>query len=127
MGIEIEKKFLVNRLPNDLGPGTDICQGYIVNTPDKVVRVRIKGDAGFLTIKGRTVASVRQEFEYEIPVKDARQLLDRFCDSQIIEKCRHIHFHQGTKWVIDRFCGANQGLVMAEIELSSRDQPFAVP
>ncbi len=53
MGIEIEKKFLVGTLPKNLGPGVDICQGYLVNTPEKVVRVRIKGDKGFLTIKGR--------------------------------------------------------------------------
>jgi adenylate cyclase len=93
MGIEIEKKFLVIALPADLAPGVDICQGYLLNSPDRVVRVRIKGGNGFLTIKGRTeLASVRPEFEYDIPVADARQMLDRFCDGKIIEKCRHTCF-----------------------------------
>lgn len=128
MGIEIEKKFLVIALPADLAPGVDICQGYLLNSPDRVVRVRIKGGNGFLTIKGRTeLASVRPEFEYDIPVADARQMLDRFCDGKIIEKCRHTCFYRGMTWVIDRFSGANQGLVVAEIELSSPDQPFPVP
>lgn len=127
MGIEIERKFLVTALPADLAPGVDICQGYIVNTPDRVVRVRIKGEKGFLTIKGSPVALARPEFEYDIPMSDARQMLDRFCDGKIIEKCRHTCFYQGMTWVIDRFSGANQGLVVAEIELSSPEQPFPVP
>ncbi len=127
MGIEIEKKFLVTTLPADLAPGVDICQGYLLNTPDKVVRVRIQGEKGFLTIKGPPVALVRPEFEYEIPVTDARQMLDRFCDRKIIEKSRHTCLHQGMTWVIDRFSGANHGLVVAEIELASSDQPFSIP
>ncbi|HKJ98488.1 MAG TPA: CYTH domain-containing protein [Desulfotignum sp.] len=127
MGIEIEKKFLVTALPAGLGPGIEIRQGYILNTPGKVVRIRVKGNQGFLTVKGRTVASVRPEFEYAIPVSDARQMLDLFSDSPVIEKCRHTLVHKGIKWVIDRFYGANQGLVVAEVELSSRDQFFALP
>ncbi len=127
MAVEIEKKFLVTALPADLGPGIDICQGYILNTPGKVVRVRITENQGFLTVKGLTVAAVRPEFEYEIPVSDARQMLDLLCETPVIEKCRHTLDHKGTKWVIDRFYGANQGLVVAEVELSSRDQVFALP
>lgn len=127
MGIEIEKKFLVTALPAGLGPGIEIRQGYILNTPGKVVRIRVKGNQGFLTVKGRTVASVRPEFEYEIPVSDARQMLDLFSDSPVIEKCRYTLVHKGIQWVIDRFYGANQGLVVAEVELSSRDQFFALP
>jgi CYTH domain-containing protein len=127
MGIEIERKFLVNTLPPDMASGIDICQGYLVNTPDKVVRVRIKGEKGFLTIKGRPERLVRPEFEYPIPKTDAREMLDRFCDGNIVEKTRHTCLHQGMIWVIDRFSGANQGLVVAEIELSSPDQAFAVP
>ncbi len=127
MGIEIEKKFLVTTLPPDLAPGIDICQGYLVNTPDKIVRVRIKGDKGFLTIKGRPEGLVRPEFEYQIPGTDAREMLERFCDGNILEKSRHTCLHQGMTWVIDRFSGASQGLVVAEIELSSPDQPFSIP
>ncbi len=127
MAVEIEKKFLVTTLPADLRPGIEICQGYILNTPGKVVRVRIKGNQGYLTVKGRTVAAVRPEFEYEISVSDARQMLDLFCETPVIEKCRHTLEHKGIKWVIDRFYGANQGLVVAEVELSSRDQIIALP
>lgn len=127
MGIEIEKKFLVNTLPPDLAPGVDILQGYLLNTPEKTVRVRIKGNKGYLTIKGLPVELVRPEFEYEIPVPDARQMLDRFCDGKLIEKCRHTCLHQGMTWVIDRFSGANQGLAVAEIELTAPDQDFSIP
>lgn len=127
MGIEIEKKFLVKALPADLAPGVDICQGYLLNSPEKVVRVRIKGTKGYLTIKGRTVALIRPEYEYKIPVTDAKQMLDRFCDGKVIEKCRHTCLHQGMTWVIDRFSGVNQGLVVAEIELASPDQAFSIP
>jgi len=127
MAVEIEKKFLVPALPDNLGPGIEICQGYVLNTPGKVVRVRIAGNQGFLTVKGRTVAALRPECEYEIPVSDARQMLDLFCEPPVIEKRRHTLDHKGTKWVIDRFSGANQGLVVAEVELSSRNQRFALP
>ncbi|MFN2435928.1 MAG: CYTH domain-containing protein [Desulfotignum sp.] len=127
MGIEIERKFLVNTLPTEMASGIDICQGYLVNTPDKVVRVRIKGEKGVLTIKGRPEKLVRPEFEYPIPKTDAREMLDRFCDGKIVEKTRHTCLYQGLAWVIDRFSGANQGLVVAEIELSSPDQTFSVP
>lgn len=127
MGIEIEKKFLVIAQPADLSRGVNICQGYLLNTPEKVVRVRIKGEKGVLTIKGLPVELVRPEYEYEIPVTDARQMLDRFCDGKLIEKCRHTCLHQSMTWVIDRFSGANQGLVVAEIELTAPDQPFSIP
>jgi CYTH domain-containing protein len=127
MGSEIEKKFLVTTLPENLEPGIDICQGYLVNTPDKIVRVRIKGDKGFLTVKGRPEGLIRPEFEYLIPETDAREMLGRFCNGNLVEKIRHTCLHQGVTWVIDRFSGASQGLVVAEIELSSPDQPFAIP
>jgi adenylate cyclase len=127
MGIEIEKKFLVTTLPPDLPPGIEICQGYLVNTPEKVVRIRIKGDKGVLTIKGKPKDLVRPEFEYAVPQTDAREMLDRFCDGRIVEKTRHTCLHQGMTWVIDRFSGASQGLVVAEIELSYPEQPFSLP
>lgn len=127
MGIEIEKKFLVNILPKNLDQGINICQGYLLNTLEKTVRVRIKGNQGFLTIKGRPEGLVRPEFEYLIPTTDAREMLARFCDGNIVEKTRHTCLHHGMIWVIDRFSGANQGLVVAEIELSSPDQTFSIP
>ena len=127
MGIEIEKKFLVTTLPENLGPGIDICQGYLVNTPEKVVRVRISGGTGYLTIKGMSVNHVRPEFEYVIPETDAQEMLERFCNGRIVQKIRHTCLHEGMAWIIDRFSGDSLGLVVAEIELSSPDQPFSVP
>jgi CYTH domain-containing protein len=127
MGIEIEKKFLVTTLPENLGPGIEICQGYLVNTPEKVVRVRIKGDKGFLTIKGRPERRVRPEYEYVIPKTDAQEMLERFCEGRIVEKIRHTCLYGGMTWEIDQFSGASRGLVVAEIELSSPDQAFSVP
>ena len=128
MAIEIEKKFLLNYFPTDLlTRGITICQGYMMNKKDLVVRVRLSGDHGFLTIKGATHNGSRKEFEYPVPKKDAEEMIDLFCKKPLIEKTRyHIEF-KGFEWVIDKFYGENLGLVVAEIELSSIDQPFETP
>lgn len=127
MGIEIERKFLVNQLPPDLSPGLTICQGYMVNQKERVVRVRTKGNKGFLTIKGKTVNTQRREFEYEIPLTDAQQMLDLFCAPPLVEKTRFKIEFKGFEWVIDRFVGENLGLVVAEIELDHESQVFETP
>jgi len=127
MGIEIERKFLVNQLPPDLSPGLTICQGYMVNQKDRVVRVRTKGNKGFLTIKGKTVNTQRREFEYEIPLTDAQEMLDLFCAPPLVEKTRFKIEFKGFEWVIDQFAGENLGLVVAEIELNHESQPFETP
>lgn len=128
MGIEIERKFLVTgdgwRQPDERQ--TRFSQGYLSRDPARTVRVRIAGDQAFLTIKGATRGATRAEFEYEVPLADARQLL-AMCDGPIVEKIRHLCVHGGMTWEVDEFLGANADLVVAEIELQSESQAFARP
>lgn len=128
MGIEIERKFLVAGEGWRRMATTRTCfsQGYLSRDPARTVRVRIAGDAAFLTIKGATRGATRAEFEYGIPPADARQLL-AMSDGPVIEKIRHLCPHAGMTWEVDEFLGANAGLVVAEIELQSEDQAFDRP
>lgn len=124
---EIERKFRVrDDTWTDSGDGVEIRQGYLARTDRGVVRVRIAGDAAFLTIKGKTIGISRAEFEYEIPRDDALALLD-LCQGSVIEKTRYHVPHEGHVWEVDVFRGANQGLVLAEIELEHEAEPFASP
>jgi adenylate cyclase len=128
MSIEIERKFLVrNHHWKTLGQGVLLRQGYLSSQADRIVRVRIEGDSAVLTIKGRSVGFSRGEWEYPIPMKDAEEFLDRLCEKPIIEKYRYRIDHQGMTWEVDEFLGENAGLVVAEIELQSEDQMFAIP
>ncbi len=128
MGIEIEHKFLVS------GEGwrpmatrqTRFSQGYLSRDPARTVRVRIAGDQAFLTIKGATRGASRAEFEYEVPVADAQALL-AMSDGPVVEKIRHLCPFRGMTWEVDEFLGANAGLIVAEIELSTEGQAFARP
>jgi adenylate cyclase len=128
MGIEIERKFLV------AGDGwraaatasTRFSQGYLSRDPARTVRVRVAGEAAFLTIKGATHGATRAEFEYAVPLADAQQLL-AMCDGPVVEKVRHLCPHEGMTWEVDEFLGANAGLVLAEVELACEDQVFARP
>ncbi len=135
MGIEIERKFL------PAGDGwraeahavVPMAQGYLNDLAmvdggamRASVRVRIEGDAAFLNIKSREAGPRRQEFDYGIPVADARALLD-LCVGGLVEKRRHYVRHAGHLWEIDEFLGDNAGLVVAEIELASVDEAFARP
>ncbi len=135
MGIEIERKFL---LINDdwrqtVQSSRPMAQGYI-NDLDAVasgvqrasVRVRIAGDKAFLNLKSRELGATRLEFDYAIPVDDARALL-RLCVGGRIEKTRHYVNHAGHLWEIDEFHGNNAGLVVAEIELTTEDEAFDTP
>jgi adenylate cyclase len=128
MGIEIERKFLVTgdgwRQP--ASAQTRFSQGYLSREPARTVRVRLADERAFLTVKGATKGATRAEFEYEIPLADAPQLL-AMCDGPVVEKIRHVCLHEGMTWEVDEFLGANAGLVVAEIELVSEDQPFARP
>ena len=128
MAIEIERKFLLKHFPSSLQTnGTLIRKGYMINGKNMVVRVRLSGNQGFLTIKGDTCNALRKEFEYPVPQQDARQMLKAFCKEPFIEKTRYQIKFKGFEWVIDKFSGDNQGLVVAEIELDSIDQPFEKP
>ena len=128
MGVEIERKFL---LAGDewraLGEPLLLRQGYLSSDAARVVRVRIEGDQAYLTIKGKSVGATRGEWEYPIPLADAAELLDGLCEQPLIEKVRHRIEHAGMVWEVDEFLGANAGLVVAEIELASEDQPFEKP
>ena len=127
MAKEIERKFLVNKelfKPN--GNGEYIAQGYLSSNVEHTVRVRIKKDCGFLCIKGKNEGIIRNEFEYEIPLSDARELL-KMCEPAIIVKNRYIINIENSIWEVDVFEGDNEGLIVAEIELKTVDEIFSKP
>jgi len=125
MGSEIERKFLVRGDTWQPGPpGVLQQQGYL-SVDDPTVRVRIEGDRAMLTVKGAQTGLTRPEFEYEIPVADAEQLLS-LCPFAV-EKTRYVREFGGHDWVVDVFHGENEGLVVAEIELAREDESFALP
>ena len=126
MATEIERKFLVQGEGWRQGAGTRISQGYLNRDKARTVRVRIAGNEAFLTIKGVSRGAARAEFEYPIPLADAEQLL-KLSDGPIVEKSRYVIDHEGSTWEVDEFRGDNAGLVIAEIELTSQDQPFSRP
>lgn len=128
MGIEIERKFLLaNDAWRGLGQPTPMRQGYLAADPVRTVRVRIEGERAVLTIKSKSEGASRGEWEYEIPVPDAAELLDRLCERPLVEKTRHRIEHLGHTWEVDEFAGENAGLVVAEIELDSEDEFFDKP
>jgi CYTH domain-containing protein len=129
MGIEIERKFLVkkDKWAQVVKEERSLFrQGYILSDPKKTIRVRLTDTEAFLTIKGQTVGAARPEFEYSIPMDDARHMLDNFCASEL-SKIRYFIPHNGHTWEVDEFLGQNEGLVVAEIELSSEDEQFSLP
>jgi len=127
MGQEIERKFLVQGQDwKQLASGTAMRQGYLSADPERVVRVRIEGEAAALTIKGKSVGAVRGEWENAIPKADAVELL-ALCPRPLIEKRRYRIEHAGMLWEVDEFDGDNVGLVVAEIELQSERQQFDKP
>ncbi|MDI3293049.1 CYTH domain-containing protein [Janthinobacterium tructae] len=128
MGVEIERKFLLaGDAWRGLGQAVLLRQGYLSSARERVVRVRIEGEQAMLTIKGANVGTTRGEWEYPIPLADAVELLDGLCEQPLIEKVRHRIEHAGMVWEVDEFLGANAGLIVAEIELASEDQPFEKP
>lgn len=128
MPSEIERKFLVTDDSwRDGTPGARIAQGYLSQDPDRTVRVRMAGENAWLTIKGRTEGITRAEFEYAIPLEEARRLLE-MCLPSVIDKTRHEVSYEGHLWEIDVFHGDNEGLVVAEVELADEaDVPELPP
>lgn len=127
MALEIERKFLVDLskwAPADLG--TRMIQAYLGLNPYPTVRIRIAGEKAFLTIKGRSQTISRPEFEYEIPLEDAHEMLN-LAISNPVEKVRYKVIFEGQLWEVDVFSGKNSGLVVAEIELKSEDQEILKP
>lgn len=128
MAKEIERKFLVKGDEwRDLAEGTRYRQGYLNSAKERVVRVRTINDKGFLTIKGITVGATRSEFEYEIPLDDTDFMLDNLCEQFLIEKNRYKIQMGDLIWEVDEFFGKNEGLIVAEVELTSEDQEFEKP
>lgn len=129
MGQEIERKFLVvsdkwSQLVKPLCE--EFRQGYLVSTPEKTIRVRITPKTAFLTIKGNSTGISRSEFEYEIPISEAIELLEQFSISEL-RKVRYKVKHDNHLWEVDEFLGKHKGLVLAEIELKDEDEPFSIP
>jgi CYTH domain-containing protein len=130
MSTEIERKFLVrgSDFILETTESTDIVQGYLSSVPDRTVRVRIRGDRGFITIKGKAGESGidRYEWEKEIAVEEARELLE-LCEPFPVEKTRHLVHYRGHLFEVDVFHGENNGLIVAEIELNAVDELFERP
>lgn len=126
MGVEIERKFKVADTFRPTGVGIEIAQGYLSRDPNRTVRIRTTGTRGLLTIKGKTEGARRLEYEYEIPLAEAQELL-ALCDEPIVEKTRYVENFAAHVWEVDVFHGANEGLVVAEIELTSETEEFALP
>jgi adenylate cyclase len=129
MAQEIERKFLVSdAFKERASKATRITQGYLSSVPERTVRVRIKGDRGFITIKGIGNASgaARYEWEKEIPVSEVEELL-RICEPGVIDKTRHLVEAGSHTWEVDEFHGDNDGLVVAEVELDGEDEGFERP
>jgi adenylate cyclase len=129
MAQEIERKFLVKGdFKCESMRAVRITQGYLSSEPERTVRVRIKGDRGFLTIKGISNASgaTRYEWEKEIPVSEADELL-RICEPGVIDKTRYEVRRGSHVFEVDEFYGENEGLILAEVELSSEEEEFERP
>ena len=127
MGVEIERKFLVRDIGIlDGAGGVTYRQGYLSTDPDRTVRIRRAGDHGYVTIKGRSHGTTRAEFEYEIPPGDADDML-ALCLGPVIDKVRYRIEHAGRVWEVDVFGGANDGLVVAEVELPSEKAEIDLP
>ena len=126
MGVEIERKFKVKEDFCPTNVGIEMAQGYLSRDPKRTVRIRRAGMQGYLTIKGETHGAARLEYEYEIPAADAEELL-ALCEEPLVEKTRHRETVAGHVWEVDVFHGANAGLIVAEIELSSEAETFVLP
>ena len=128
MATEIERKFKVRSDEyKKIGKPLNCKQGYFDTQNEPLVRVRIMGEKAYLTLKGKNDGIRRLEFEYEIPVLDAEELLSNFCSTTLIEKNRYIFSIEETIWEVDEFLGENSGLVIAEVELLSENDNFCKP
>lgn len=128
MANEIERKYLVtsNEYISLAVDQKHIRQGYLSSRKEATVRIRISNDAAYVTVKGKNRGIERKEWEYRIPKADAEQMIELH-EGIVIEKIRYIVPWQGKRWEIDEFKGKYEGLIVAEIELSSADEPFEIP
>ena len=127
MATEIERKFLLRDDSwRGLGTSSEIRQGYLSRVKERTVRVRIRDEEAFLTVKGRNQGLCRPEFDYEIPTRDAEDML-QLCEGLVIEKTRHRVEYGGLVWEVDEFHSELEGLVLAECELTDPDQEIDKP
>lgn len=129
MGVEIERKFLVKKADwavVEKGQGTYYNQGYLLDDPARTIRVRLSAEKAFITIKGVSQGASRAEYEYPIPLQDARELLEQFAITSL-SKVRYKIPYEGKLWEVDTFLGENEGLLLAEIELQSETEQFLQP
>ena len=128
MGKEIERKYLIDiKKVGKLSNGIPIKQGYIETKDKTVVRIRIYGKEAYLTLKGANKGISRSEYEYEISIEDAQDIIDELCTGPVIDKTRYtIDFSEKT-WEIDIFHGENEGLIVAEVELDSEQETIDLP
>lgn len=128
MGKEIERKFLVR---NDdfkkLATGVLYIQGFLSTTKERVVRVRVIDEKAYLTIKGISKGATRTEFEYDIPLRDAKVMLDELCNKPIIKKYRYKIPFDDLIWEVDVFLNENEGLIIAEVELPYENKKIELP
>ena len=128
MGMEIEHKFLVkdNSYKDTASKKSEIKQGFLSRARERTVRVRVRDDKGYITVKGIGSGAAHPEFEYEIPLDDALQMLS-LCEPPVIEKTRYIVMHEGNMWEVDEFHSGQEGLVIAELEVPSEEYRFPLP
>jgi len=129
MAQEIERKFLVTGdFKSSAFKATRITQGYLSSVPERTVRVRVKGDKGFITVKGigSDSGASRFEWEKEIPVNEVQELL-KLCEPGVIDKTRYLVKSGEHTFEVDEFYGDNEGLTVAEVELASEEEAFEKP
>lgn len=129
MPVEIERKFLVDgdAWRNGVRRHEFFRQGYLAGSESCSVRIRVGGEHAWVGIKGRGPGTTRSEYEYEIPVHEANEMLDTMCVHGRVEKRRYWVPHAGHEWEVDEFLGSNAGLVVAELELDDEAEAFAKP
>lgn len=128
MGVEIERKFLVDKRHfKPTSKGELIHQVYLKRNNSRSVRIRIIGKNAFITIKSTVTAMVKNEFEYAIPLHEAQEMIEIFKDLPAIKKIRYQQIIDDSECVIDEFLEKNEGLLMAEIELATTSTPFSKP
>ena len=129
MAKEIERKYLTvnNDWRENADEGIHIVQGYMGSNDKSSIRIRRNGDSANLNIKSKTIGSVRNEYDYPIPLDEAREMLELLCDTPVREKIRYHVLHEHHEWEIVVFAGDNEGLIIAEFELDTPDESFTLP
>lgn len=129
MALEIEHKFLTinNDWQQAVSKSIKYQQGYLISDNKRSVRIRISDNKAWLNIKSATIGSQRHEYEYEIPLSEGIELLNTLCEKPLVEKMRYFVPHHQHLWEVDVFSGDNDGLIVAEIELSKIGESFEKP